>query len=353
MASVKQPLEVRAVELARALQTTAVTLITPAEQAQLDELSGMLEHPPDKVTVAQLTDQAFRARSASRGISQFQHLLETRGIPRFFGAFDKLGLQILRRIGQLVAFVALPLARRKIRMDTANVILRAEHPPLTAHLRRRHAEGLRMNVNLLGEAVLGETEAAHRLEQYLAMLALPEVEVMSVKISTLYSQVSPLAREHTVAVLCERLEKLFRAGADQIFTRPNGDRVAKFVYLDMEEYRDMHLTAAAFMQTLDRDGMENVSAGIVLQAYLPDAHAVQQQLNAWARARVAAGGAPIRLRIVKGANMEMERIEARHRRLAASAFQREDGQRRQFQTHACTRRWRGKHRRRASRHRVA
>ena len=26
--------------------------------------------------------------------------------------------------------------------------------------------------------------------------------------------------------------------------------------------------------------------------------------------RVAAGGAPIRLRIVKGANMEMERIEA-------------------------------------------
>ncbi len=167
-----------------------------------------------------------------------------------------------------------------------------------------------MNVNLLGEAVLGETEAAHRLEQYLEALALPEVEVVSVKISTLYSQVNPLARKHTVAVLCDRLEKLFRAAADQMFTRPNGDRVAKFVYLDMEEYRDMHLTAAAFMQTLDRDGMENVSAGIVLQAYLPDAHAVQQQLNAWARARVAAGGAPIRLRLVKGANMEMERIEA-------------------------------------------
>ena len=296
--------------LARELQTTAGTLITPAEQAQLDELSGMLEHPPDKVTVAQLTDQAFRPRSASRGISQFQHLLETRGIPRFFGPLDKLGLQMLRRIGQLVAFVAFPLSRRKIRQDTADVILRAEPPPLTAHLRQRHAEGLRMNVNLLGEAVLGETEAARRLEQYLATLALPEVEVVSVKISTLYSQVNPLAREHTVAVLCGRLEKLFRAAADQTFTRPNGDRVAKFVYLDMEEYRDMHLTTAAFMRTLDRDGMENISAGIVLQAYLPDAHAVQQQLNAWARARVDAGGAPIRLRLVKGANMEMERIEA-------------------------------------------
>ncbi len=111
--------------LARELQTTAGTLITPAEQAQLDELSGMLEHPPDKVTVAQLTDQAFRPRSATRGISQFQHLLETRGIPKFFGALDKLGLQMLRRIGQLVAFVAFPLSRRKIRQDTADVILRA------------------------------------------------------------------------------------------------------------------------------------------------------------------------------------------------------------------------------------
>jgi len=310
MAVENQSLEARAVVLARELQSNAGRLITPAEQAQLDELSGMLEHPPDKVTVAQLTDQAFRPRSATRGISQFQHLLETRGIPRFFGAFDKLGLQILRGIGQLVAFAAFPLSRRKIRQDTADVILRAEHPALTAHLQRRHAEGLRMNVNLLGEAVLGETEAAHRLEQYLATLALPEVEVVSVKISTLYSQVNPLAREHTIAVLCERLEKLFRAAADQTFTRPNGDRTAKFVYLDMEEYRDMHLTAEAFMQTLDREGMEQVSAGIVLQAYLPDAHAMQQKINAWARARVAGGGAPIRLRLVKGANMEMERIEA-------------------------------------------
>lgn len=310
MATEYQSLESRAIALARELQSAAGKLITRNEQAQLDELASLLEHPPDKVTVAQLTDQAFRSRSTSRGINQFQYLLETRGIPHFFGGLEKLGLQILRSIGRLVAFVALPLSRRKIRQDTADVILRAEHAPLTAHLRRRHAEGLRMNVNLLGEAVLGETEAARMLVRYLEMLALPEVEVVSVKISTLYSQINPLAREHTIAVLSERLEKLFLAAAEQTFTRPNGDRVAKFVYLDMEEYRDMHLTADAFMQTLDRDGMEQVSAGIVLQAYLPDAYVMQQKLNAWAHNRVLAGGAPIRLRLVKGANMEMERIEA-------------------------------------------
>jgi len=32
-----------------------------------------------------------------------------------------------------------------------------------------------------------------------------EIEVVSIKISTLYSQISPLAREHTVAVLSDRL----------------------------------------------------------------------------------------------------------------------------------------------------
>jgi RHH-type proline utilization regulon transcriptional repressor/proline dehydrogenase/delta 1-pyrroline-5-carboxylate dehydrogenase len=37
---------------------------------------------------------------------------------------------------------------------------------------------------------------------------------------------------------------------------------------------------------------------------------MQQELAAWAKKRVDAGGSPIRLRIVKGANMEMELVEA-------------------------------------------
>jgi RHH-type proline utilization regulon transcriptional repressor/proline dehydrogenase/delta 1-pyrroline-5-carboxylate dehydrogenase len=48
----------------------------------------------------------------------------------------------------------------------------------------------------------------------------------------------------------------------------------------------------------------------VLQAYIPDSFRMQRELTEWACARVAAGGAPITLRLVKGANMEMERFEA-------------------------------------------
>jgi len=53
-----------------------------------------------------------------------------------------------------------------------------------------------------------------------------------------------------------------------------------------------------------------MAAGIVLQAYIPDSYAWQKTLTAWARRRVAEGGAPVTIRIVKGANMEMERVEA-------------------------------------------
>ena len=50
-------------------------------------------------------------------------------------------------------------------------------------------------------------------------------------------------------------------------------------------------------------------AGIVLQAYLPESHAVFAQLLAWARTRREQGGAPIKVRIVKGANLAMETAE--------------------------------------------
>src|SRR6476646_6677693 len=78
----------------------------------------------------------------------------------------------------------------------------------------------------------------------------------------------------------------------------------------MEEYRDKDLTADVFMRTLDRPGLEQARAGIALQAYIPDSFATQQRINDWARRRVATGGSPVTIRLVKGANMEAERVEA-------------------------------------------
>jgi RHH-type proline utilization regulon transcriptional repressor/proline dehydrogenase/delta 1-pyrroline-5-carboxylate dehydrogenase len=300
----------KAVHLARLLQERAAVLQTPAERRQQTELDRMIRCPQDKATLIQMTDQAFRAQHPERVVDQLTHILDVQGIPRFFSMMDRTLLRGFQSFGSYLPGVAVPMVKDKMRHETANVILPAERDMLTAHLNARRAEGVRMNVNLLGEAILSEQEARRRLESYLAALQMPEIEVVSVKISTIFSQISPLAREHTVTTIADRMELLYRAAAKFRFERADGTAVPKFVYMDMEEYRDMDLTAKAFMQALDRPGLEDIRAGIVLQAYIPDAYRVQQGLNDWARRRVAAGGAPVTLRIVKGANMEMECVEA-------------------------------------------
>ncbi len=300
----------RAVYLAARLQARANSLQAPSERRQQAELDRMISMPEDKATLVMMTDQAFRSHSARRAVDQLQHVLDVQGIPRFFSPVDRTLLKGFQSFGAYLPGVTMPLVEQNMRKETANVILPAEDEVLSRHLRARNSAGLRMNVNFLGEALLGEEEAAERLKRYIAALRNPDIEVISVKISTIFSQISSLARETTIATISERLVRLYREAAANRYEHADGRLVPKFVYLDMEEYRDMDLTVEAFIRALESPGLETVEAGIALQAYIPDAWGAQQRLLRWARERVAAGGAPVTLRLVKGANMETERLEA-------------------------------------------
>jgi RHH-type proline utilization regulon transcriptional repressor/proline dehydrogenase/delta 1-pyrroline-5-carboxylate dehydrogenase len=305
------PVEVQqALQLAEELCRRSHQLQTSQERRQQGELDRMIRSPHDKATLMQLTDQAFRSQRPRRSADQMIHILDVQGIPRFFGAIDRTLLYGFQSFGSYLPSVAMPFAKERMRHETANVVLPAEPEHLHNHLRARWSEGVRMNINFLGEALLGEHEAEQRLHRYLAALQQPEIEVLSVKISTIYSQISPLARRHTIDILCDRLEILFRAAARNQFVRPDGSTVSKMVYLDMEEYRDKDITAEVFMKTLDRPGLEAARGGIALQAYLPDSFSTLERIAEWARKRVTQGGAPITVRIVKGANMEAECVEA-------------------------------------------
>ncbi|MBK8011143.1 MAG: proline dehydrogenase family protein [Deltaproteobacteria bacterium] len=297
-------------KLARVLQTRAAELQSPQERRQQRELERMMANPEDKATLTQMTDQAFRSRAAGRSADQLIHILDIQGVPRFFSGMERALLKGFQSFGSYLPGVAIPLVKEKMREETANVVLPAEPELLAKHLERRRQGGIRMNVNYLGEALLGEDDAQRRLTTYLEALQKPYIEVISVKISTIYSQISALARRHTIDVLSDRLELLYRAAAKERFTRADGTTVPKLVYLDMEEYRDLWITVEAFFNALSRPGLDRVNAGIALQAYLPDAYQAQQRINAWARERTSRGGSPITIRIVKGANMEMERVEA-------------------------------------------
>ena len=97
-----------------------------------------------------------------------------------------------------------------------------------------------------------------------------------------------------------RLRPLYAAAA----------RAGCFVNLDMEEYRDLHLTLDVFRRLLSLPGLERLDAGIAVQTYLRESDLVLAELDAFARRRAAAGGRPIRVRLVKGANLAMELVTA-------------------------------------------
>ena len=78
----------------------------------------------------------------------------------------------------------------------------------------------------------------------------------------------------------------------------------------MEEYRDLSLTIDVFKRILGDPKLRNLSAGIVIQCYLPDALQAAKELWAFAQTRVERGGAPLKVRVVKGANLAMERVSA-------------------------------------------
>ncbi|MBA2881098.1 RHH-type proline utilization regulon transcriptional repressor/proline dehydrogenase/delta 1-pyrroline-5-carboxylate dehydrogenase [Desulfosalsimonas propionicica] len=305
-------IEQSAAALAAKWQNRANELLTTEEKHIQQQMKRLLTHPLDKVVLTRMIDQCFRSHDHERVADQVNHLLSEYGVPDFFSRVERLLIQMFMGMGRHFPNIAVPRMVEQMRNSSSRAIIPGESKPLHRHLEKRRAQGVRMNINHLGEAVLGEEEALRRLQTYIEDMRDPDVEYISVKISTLYSQISPMAFEHTVALLVERLSQLLRVAKENYFTRENGEVVPKIVNMDMEEYRDIHITYEAFVRTLEKEEFRDYSAGIVLQAYLPDAYLMQQRLTQWAVRRVKAGGAVIKLRIVKGANLEMELLESSH-----------------------------------------
>ncbi len=300
----------KSVETAKKWQDRANELITSEEKGIQEQMVRLLTHPMDKVVLTKMIDQSFRSSDNRRVADQVNAILKAHGVPDFFSKVEKLLVQMFLGVGRHIPSLTVPKMIEKMRQDSSRAIIAGEAEALQAHLRKRRDEQVRMNINHLGEAVLGEEEAQARLSSYLKDMKDPDIEVISVKISTIYSQISSLAMEHSVDILVDRLTTLYREAKSNRFTRADGTRVPKLVNLDMEEYRDLEITYKSFIRTLEQPEFKDYMAGIVLQAYLPDSFPIQQQLTEWARKRVADGGSPIMLRIVKGANMEMEQLEA-------------------------------------------
>ncbi len=300
----------KAIKLATIILDEANATRSFKENLQQSQLARMMQDPRGKVFTTSMTDQCFRSKKHTRNVDQFLFLLGKYGIPHYFSIYKRCQLSLFRLFGKPFSLILGPLMNFAVRKETSNVILPGEMNQLKIHITKRREQKVRINLNQLGEAILGEEEAEKRAALYIKDLEQKEIEYISIKLSTIYSQINLLAWDKTLQKAAERLRRIYRAALQNNYTHPDGKTSPKFVNLDMEEYRDLHLTKDIFMMVLDEPEFSHYYAGIVLQAYLPDSFPIQKELIEWAKARVAKGGAPIKVRLVKGANLAMEQVEA-------------------------------------------
>ena len=215
-------------------------------------------------------------------------------------------LQRIVRLGgsasRLAPGAAVAIAQETMRRMVSHLILDARDHQLSAAIRHFRDQGVTLNINLLGEAVLGAREAQRRLEGVHALILRPDVDYCSIKVSSIVDNLSLWGAEQTISTVIDRLLPLYLDAATE--------EHATFINLDMEEYKDLQLTVEVFERLLSRPELTHLYAGIVLQAYLPDSQRAMERLHRFAEERVASGGAPIKVRLVKGANLAMERVEA-------------------------------------------
>lgn len=186
-------------------------------------------------------------------------------------------------------------------------------------LKKMWKQGLAFTLDLLGESTVSEKEAEEYFSRYNEILdtliaevkkfpdnaaledspygKVPRVNV-SIKISSLYSQIDPIDPEGSIRALKDRLRPLYRKAM----------QAGAFINMDMEHYAYKDLTIDLFKSLLSEDEFTAYPhVGMVIQAYLRDAEQDARELCEWVKNNRKA---PITVRLVKGAYWDYETIHS-------------------------------------------
>ena len=270
------------------------------------KMDKFFQNSADKSFVIAMMDKAFRPQKTgdiAKAIGKIPTL-------NFLSFFEKRLVDLYNLTRHFAHPIAILLLKEFIYLTTSKYVLFGSDETLKKRITKNLEQKLNTNLNRVGELLLGEEDAKKRSDQYIKDLQNPAIKCISIKISTIYSQISSIGFEQTVEALVEKITPIYRVAKEN----------KKLVNFDMEEYRDLEITVETFIRALSKPEFKDLTAGIALQAYLPDSFYYLQKITTWAQERVKNGGAPARVRVVKGANMDMELFEAHERNWALAPF---------------------------------
>ncbi len=229
-----------------------------------------------------------------------------------FGPLVGVGVRLARIVpwvsGRILRWNVSGMARQFIAGRNADDVM--------ATLRKHHAQKIGFTVDLLGEGVVSEAQADEYAARYLDLLEklaretknwidplgrnseLFPVVNLSVKISALYSQISPADPVDAIAHLAPKLRPLLRRARE----------LGAFINFDMESYAHKNITLELFKSIFtEKEFKDWPHAGIVIQAYLRDSEADLRDLIEWGRDR----DTRFAVRLVKGAYWDYETTKSR------------------------------------------
>jgi len=268
--------------------------------ASSQRLAELLKDPDGPAFALGFVDRVMRPEDLRVAAANLRELGSNP--PAFLSGVLRSLVQLGAVFAPILPTIVVPIARIALKGLISHLIIDASDKTLANSLKRLTRKGDQLNINLLGEAVLGHQEAAKRLEGVSRLIEREDVTYVSVKVSSVVAQLQMWSYDYTVERVVASLVPLYEKAAA---TSP-----PPFINLDMEEYRDLEMTLDVFQRVLSTPSLKNYHAGIVLQAYLPEALDAMQRLNAFAMKRVKSGGAPLKVRVVKGANLQMEEVDA-------------------------------------------
>lgn len=276
-----------------------------------------MRDPAFKVEMFRFVD-VFPALTTPEDIAQ--HVQEYFCRPeQSFPAWVQFGLKSMTP-GSLLARTAAGQIERNIRSMAENFVVGVDAKDAMPTIERlRHREGVAATLDLLGEACVSEQEADSYLVRYRELVRtlgeaagsweavqrldqnhrgpIPRANI-SLKLSSLYSQLDPISPETSISAVKRRLLPLFEEAAHR----------EVFLNIDMEDYALKDLTLALFMSLLEEPSLRAYPhIGIVLQAYLRDSVDDAYRLIDWCDRH----DREISVRLVKGAYWDYETINAR------------------------------------------
>lgn len=264
------------------------------------QLAGVLKDPHGLEFTVGFVDRVVRPEDHTAAAHALANIAQD--VPDFLPWYLQSAVRAGGKLAPVAPTVVVPTAQAALRSMVGHLIIDSRDAQLGRAVSKIQTGGIDLNINLLGEAILGQQEANNRLAATRALIERRDVDYVSIKVSATVAPHNPWAHDEAVSDIVEQLRPLYRAAM-------TADPVT-FINLDMEEYKDLELTLDVYRRLLSEPEFKRFSSGIVLQAYLPDAYQAMVELQEFATQRIAAGGAPIKVRVVKGANLPMERVQA-------------------------------------------